>query len=212
MANLTQKQNKVYGHNDVTAIILAGGLGTRLKKQNKGLVSLNGKTLLARVIERLATQTSHIVISANQNLTEYRQSGYPVVADTAKNHQGPLAGILSCQTKIQTPLVMTLPCDAPLLPLNLMETFLHSYNKKNISKLCVAHDGHQLQNLFMLFSSERLSHLANFFEHGHRKVGDWIQSQAYSRVDFSGQTQQFTNINTEENLSQFKQYLAHHER
>ncbi|MCF6299428.1 MAG: molybdenum cofactor guanylyltransferase [Thiomicrorhabdus sp.] len=204
MANLTQKQNKVYRHDDVTAIILAGGLGTRLNNQNKGLISLGGKTLLAHVIERLTTQTSHIVISANQNLTEYRQSGYPVVADTVENHQGPLAGILSCQIKIQTPLVMTVPCDAPLLPLNLLETLLHSYNEKTVSQLCVAHDGHQLQNLFMLFSIERFSHLTHFFEQGHRKVGNWIQSQPHSQVYFSDQTLQFTNINTEESLSKLR--------
>lgn len=211
VADLTQKQNKVYHHSDVTAIILAGGLGTRLNKQNKGLIGLGDKTLLAHVIERLTAQTSRIIISANQNLAEYRQSGYPVVADTVKNHQGPLAGILSCQTKIQTSLVMTIPCDAPLLPLNLMGTLLHSYNKKSVSQLCVAHDGHQLQNLFMLFSTERFAHLAHFFEQGHRKVGDWIQSQTYTQVDFSDKTMQFTNINTEKNLSMLRQKLGFHE-
>ncbi len=211
VADLTQKQNKMYHHNDVTAIILAGGLGTRLNKKNKGLIRLGDKTLLAHVIDRLITQTSHIIISANQNLTAYRQSGYPVIADTLENYQGPLAGILSCQTKIQTPLVMTLPCDAPLLPLNLIKTLLHAYNKNTVSQLCVAHDGHQLQNLFMLFPAKQLSHLAHFFEHGHRKVGSWIQSQAYSRVDFSNQTPQFTNINTEEDLLLLKQNLAYRE-
>jgi len=194
-----------YTQNDVTAIILAGGLGRRLKGQNKGLLSLAGKTLVEHVIDRLKPQTEHILINANQNLQHYQLTNFSVVQDKFENNQGPLAGILSCREQIHTSLVLTVPCDAPLLPMDLLERMLKEYKNKTIEQLCVAHDGTRLQNLFMLFNSNKFNHLEHFFKQNHRKVSDWIQTQDYTEVDFSDHQAQFINVNTEETLNSLMQ-------
>jgi len=190
-----------YTQNDVTVIILAGGLGRRLNKQNKGLISLAGKPLVKHVIDRLIPQAQHIIINANQDLKDYQLTNFTVVQDKFENNQGPLAGILSCREQIKTSLVLTVPCDSPLLPLNLLERMMIEYNSHSQSPLCVAHDGLRLQNLFMLFNSNKFNHLEHFFKLKHRKVSDWIQTQVYEEVDFSDQQSQFININTEDTLN-----------
>jgi len=190
-----------YSRNDVTAIILAGGLGRRLNNKNKGLISLAGKTLIEHIIDRLKPQTPHIIINANQDLSRYQSLDLPVIEDTFSNNQGPLAGILSCYEHIKTPLVMTIPCDAPLLPTNLLDTMLKQYLINNPSQLCVVDDGKRLQNLFMMFHIKQFAHLEHFYQQNNRKVSDWIESQTYTKVDFSNQESKFININTEKTLS-----------
>jgi len=194
-----------YTQNDITVIILAGGLGRRLKGQNKGLLSFAGKTLIEHVIDRLQPQTEQILINANQDLPHYQLTNFPVVQDKFKNYQGPLAGILSCRAHIHTPLVLTVPCDAPLLPMDLLERMLNQYQNTTPKQLCVAHDGTRLQNLFMLFNSNKFKHLDHFFKQNHRKVSDWIRAQDYTQIDFSDVQAQFINVNTEETLNALKQ-------
>jgi molybdopterin-guanine dinucleotide biosynthesis protein A len=191
----------IYTNNDVTAIILAGGLGRRLNGQNKGLIPLLGKTLFEHILDRIKPQTNHILINANQDISRYQTSNYPVIEDKYNNNQGPLAGILSCENAIKTSLILTIPCDTPILPKNLLGKMLDVYNKESSAQLCVAHDGNRLQNLFMLFDIRKLSELNHFFLQGHRKVSDWIHNQPFTTVDFSDNKENFININTEENLT-----------
>ncbi|HFE37817.1 MAG TPA: molybdenum cofactor guanylyltransferase [Gammaproteobacteria bacterium] len=190
----------MYSHNDVTAIVLAGGLGRRVNYKNKGLLKFAGQPLITHVLEKLKTQTPHILINANHDLSDYQTTGYPVIQDQFPGNQGPLAGILSSEPLVNTQLVLTLPCDVPLLPQNLLMKMLASYEKKSPGQLCVAHDGHRLQNLFLLFETRQLKKLRLFFEKGNRRVADWIHSQPYSVVDFSDEAANFVNINSEKAL------------
>ena len=52
---------------DITGIVLAGGMGRRMGGVDKGLVLLDGAPMVAHVIARLAPQVGALVINANQN-------------------------------------------------------------------------------------------------------------------------------------------------
>jgi len=192
---------------DVTVLILAGGLGRRVNNQNKGLLLVHGKPLIEYIIDKIKHQTKNIIINANQNTAAYEALGYPVIADKYPDHQGPLAGILSCEHAVTTELVLTIPCDTPLLPEDLLDKMLQTYNSHSPEQLCVVHDGERIQNLFLLFHRTKFAHLAEFFTNNRRKVADWIQSQVYNRCDFSNQKTNFLNINTEENLVALQKVL-----
>ena len=108
----------------ITGLILAGGRARRMGGQDKGLIPLAGRPLIAWVIEALRPQVGSILISANRNQAAYAAFGYPVIGDEAggpdlTGFQGPLAGIAAAMTLAQTPWLLTLPCDTPLLPADL---------------------------------------------------------------------------------------------
>jgi len=50
---------------DIDAVILAGGLSTRMKA-NKSLVKLNGKKLIDHVYERVSPQVNKVWISTKK--------------------------------------------------------------------------------------------------------------------------------------------------
>ncbi len=80
-------------HERVAGVILAGGRSRRMGGTDKALLQLGGETLLERAVARLAPQVADIVISANGDLSRFASYTLPVVADSASDHTGPLAGI-----------------------------------------------------------------------------------------------------------------------
>ncbi|MDH3326795.1 MAG: molybdenum cofactor guanylyltransferase [Gammaproteobacteria bacterium] len=186
-----------YTIEDITVIILAGGQGKRLGNQNKGLLKLNGETFVSHLLKKMSKQSASQIISANNDISLYKQFNKTIVEDQVDNYQGPLSGIISCKPHANTALVLTIPCDSPLVPANLSQRLLDTYNQHSSTKLCVVHDGSMLQNLFMLFDKSLLNDMEDYFQKDQRQVRAWINRHDYEAVNFSDQALHFTNVNDE---------------
>lgn len=182
---------------NITAAILSGGQGSRFSGADKGLVVLHGQQLIEHVIERLTSQVSHILISANRNITLYQEKGYKVLEDEISGFAGPLAGILTALNHCQTEWLLVVPADCPFVPRNLAER-LHQLTTK--SKLVIAHDGERLQPAFALIHKSLLASLETFLQQGERKMRLWMKQHNSVTADFSDQPAAFMNINTESEL------------
>ena len=189
-------------NNNITAVILAGGKGRRLEGQDKGLVPYKGKTLIKHVIERIQPQVSTIVINANRNQEIYTAYGYPVISDDMSNFQGPLAGFATAMKRVKTDYIITLPCDGPSLPLDLVSRMLIKLNAfSDISNcIAVAHDGEWLQPVYAFIPVALIDSLEEFLAKGGRKIDLWYAKHDLVLVDFSDQADAFFNINKKEQL------------
>lgn len=183
----------------ITGVILAGGQARRMGGVDKGLIGLHGKPLVAHVIAALEPQAGNIIISANRDLDRYAGFGYPVVADILPDHPGPLAGIASAMLAATTEYILTVPCDTPLLPPDLMLR-LSSTLARNHAEVCTVHDGMRIQPLFTLLRRELAASILNYLNQGDKKVELWLQRQKLALADFSDQPTAFYNINTREEL------------
>jgi len=181
----------------VSGIVLAGGLGRRMGGVDKGLQLLHGKPMVQHVIERLAPQVAEIVINANQNAETYTKFGHRVVADAIPGFAGPLAGLHAGMKAARHPLVVTVPCDSPFLPLDLVFR-LHSFLGKN--DVAVAQTGDQPHPVFSLMRTGLLKNLEFFLVQGGRKIDTWYGSLKFVEVRFDDEADAFRNINTLEEL------------
>ncbi len=188
----------------VTGVILAGGKGRRLDGQDKGLVLYQGKALVEHVIDRIRPQVANIIINANRNQQTYKDLGYPVISDEMSNFQGPLAGIASAMKTVKTDYIITLPCDGPLLPENLVTKMLTTFNKSCPSSngIAVAHDGIRMQPVHALIPTKLINSLEEFLLSDDRKVDHWYAKHNIVLVDFSDQADAFLNINKKEQLGE----------
>lgn len=182
---------------DISAVILAGGKGSRLGGQDKGLVLYQGKPLVEHILERIKPQVGNILINANRNHDTYRAYGYPVINDTMRDYQGPLAGFSAAMQVIETEYMITLPCDSPLIPDDLVGRLIASL-QDNPSSIAVAHNGQRLQPMHALIPVKLQNSLNKFLANGDRKVALWHAQHHYIATDFSDIPQAFANINTEE--------------
>jgi molybdenum cofactor guanylyltransferase len=180
---------------DITAVILAGGQGRRMGGQDKGLIEIDGKPLVAILIDRLERQSVDIVINANRNHDRYRQFGYPVVSDRLDDYQGPLAGFASAMNAVDTRYILTLPCDGPRLADDYVARFIAAAAGQQPGVL-VAFDGERLQPVHALIRVDLLPSLERFLASGERKIDRWYAEHDFQRVDFSDCADMFRNINT----------------
>jgi molybdenum cofactor guanylyltransferase len=185
---------------DITGIVLAGGQGRRMGSVDKGFVDLDGRPLVAHVIERLAPQVATLVINANRNAGRYAVFGYAVVADAIGGFAGPLAGLHAGLAAATTPFVATSPCDSPFLPADLVARLSGAFDAQPID-IAVARTFAQPHPVFALARRSLLPHLAQFLGAGGRKIDAWYASLPIAEVAFDDEADAFRNINTPAELA-----------
>ena len=183
----------------ISAIILSGGQATRMNGVDKGLVQLQQKPLIALVIARLQPQVDEILINANREIAQYEAFGLPVVKDENEEFIGPLAGFSLGLQHAKHDYVLTVPCDSPLLPLDLVERLLNGMTEA-LTDIAVASSDGNAHPVFCLMKKSVLPSLTAFLEQGERKVSAWQKSQKYIEVDFSDNSDGFINLNTFDDL------------
>lgn len=176
----------------ITAVILAGGLATRLGGVDKGLQALGNRPLVAHVLERLRPQAGEILINCNRNADAYAGFGCRLVPDRIAGFPGPLAGLHAALSATATPLVLTVPCDSPFLPMDLAARLLAALAD---GEAAVARTDRR-QPVFALYRRDVLPRLEAFLDAGGRKVGLW-QAELDCRIaDFPDADVNFRNLNS----------------
>jgi len=196
--------------NNITAVILAGGRAQRMGGEDKGLLPVQGKPMIEYIIDALRPQVGHILINANRNLERYQQYGYPVVQDMMGEYYGPLVGMASGIKQSKTDYVVTVPCDSPLVPGNLVDTLYHQLQTDD-AELAVAHDGERMQPVFALLRCDLLPNLLQYLDAGGRKIDTWYAQHRTALADFSNASNAFMNINSPSDQSEIEKLLRKEE-
>jgi molybdopterin-guanine dinucleotide biosynthesis protein A len=190
----------------ITAIILSGGRATRMGGINKGLIPLQGKALIAHVIARLTPQVDEIFINANQSMDAYKAFNLPVLKDENADFIGPLAGFNLGLKQAKHDYLLTVPCDSPMLPLDLCQRLLAALKEKN-ADIAIASSQEIIHPIFSLCKKSVLPSLTQYLDQGDRRVSAWQKSLNYVNVEFSEFNDAFTNINTLEQLAALEAQL-----
>jgi len=184
--------------NPYDALILAGGRGSRMAGRDKGWIMWEGHPLIEHVLEQLSKQTTQptrILISANRNVDAYKQTGHTVVTDERANFLGPLAGVEAGLMRCKKNNLLVVPCDTPLLPLDLYTKLDAALTDTPQAKAAyvVCDDGqHPLCCLLQPSVSGSLGH---FLDTGHGSVLSWLEQLNAVAVHFD-QIDAFRNFNT----------------
>ena len=182
----------------IAGVVLAGGQGRRMGGEDKGLIEVAGRAMVAHVIERLRPQVGNLLINANRNRERYEEiTRCRVVADREGGYPGPLAGMASAMEAAGARFLLTAPCDAPLVSEHLGRRLYASLVEER-AELSVAHDGARLQPVFALLDCALLDSLLSYLHSGERKIDRWYARHRMAKADFSDVPQSFSNINTPE--------------
>ena len=192
---------------DITGLILAGGRGTRMGTVDKGLQHFRGIPMVQTIMQRLAPQVGTLLINANQNIERYAAFGVPVWPDAIPGFAGPLAGLHCGLCHCASRYLLTVPCDSPFLPDDLVHQLYAALVEAN-ADLAVAVTGSgankQPHPVFCLLKATLLPQLAHYLQQGGRKMASWYQTLNFVEVPFADDTA-FANINTESDLRKLEQ-------
>lgn len=204
-------------------MVLAGGRGSRMGGVDKGLQLFKGQPLVQHAVQRLLAQSGgapgFVAINANRNLDEYASFGDAYWTDSSDDFPGPLAGFQTAlnhmavlaQAGRKFEYLLTVPCDSPLYPLDLLLRLRTALEAQN-AEVAVAvgaetfPDGRAVlraQPVFSLIKPALQSSLQNYLQSGERKIDAWLGQHRLARVAFDlphDDIYAFANANTLEEL------------
>ncbi len=175
--------------------------------QDKGLLPLAGRPLIAHVIERIRPQVDRIAISANRNPESYSRFGHPVFSDPVPDWPGPLAGLLGGFAATVSEWVLTVPCDTPRLPRDLASRMISATMEADASVCSVRAEG-RIQAAFMLVSRRLEADLRTYINGGGRRVQSWQENHQRALADYPEADGAFDNINTPEQLQRLEREMG----
>jgi molybdopterin-guanine dinucleotide biosynthesis protein A len=189
----------------ITGLVLAGGRGSRMGGVDKGLQSLEGQPLVQHALNRLEPQVGPLMINANRHLEIYAGFGVPVCPDGDDSFAGPLAGVLAGLRQCETDWLVTVPCDTPKFPEDLVSRLYEALEGASIAIAVTTHGGvRQRQPVFCLLRQVLSGDLAAYLGNGGRKIEPWLDQNRCRDVLFDDEAA-FFNANTLPELRQLGQ-------
>ncbi|GGX15999.1 molybdenum cofactor guanylyltransferase [Pigmentiphaga litoralis] len=195
--------------NSITGVILAGGRATRMGGVDKGLQTVQGIPMALLSLLRLAPQVGEVMINANRNMGAYESMGVPVWPDSMSGFPGPLAGFVTALERCETAYLVTVPCDTPRFPDDLVERLAAALEAEDAEIAMVATresrephpsgESHvdakdddsasaagewRTQPVFCLMRADLLASLVAFTSAGNRKIDSWTALHRCVEVRF----------------------------
>ena len=191
----------------IPAIILAGGLSTRMGGGNKALRLLAGETMLTHVIRRLKPQCDRLAINANGEAEQFQTYGLPVVPDSFAGFAGPLAGVLAGMEWAGAEgadSVVSVSVDTPFLPHDLLHRLREARGRSGLAVAASADPTGQLRDhpTCALWPVALAGEVRAALESGLHRIGQFAAAYDPGRAVFDSQpVDPFLNVNTPEDLA-----------
>lgn len=190
----------------MNAVVLAGGLSSRMEGMSKPLAQLGQRPLIEHVIQRVEPQVARTHISINGEAEQFQPFGHNLVFDENQPPRGPLEGVLSAMRFIRKEndncrWLLVVTADSPFLPLDLAAQLKFAAESRNaqVAYISYGKDKHYLCSLWATELEEQISAYLNQAE-GYSVRGLLKQLNAME-YEFKAETQNpFFNINTPTDL------------
>lgn len=184
---------------NIDAVILAGGLSSRMGK-DKSLLKLNKKNLISHVMATIEPQVNKVWINSNTILDEFPEDIQ--FSDSIKPNIGPLGGIFSALTKIESEWIQFCPNDCPFLPADLVKKMCLKKSNENIKAL-IPLVNNKYEPTFLLCHRSVIRTITSFIEEKNYKLMDWVKANNFQAVEFIDD-KAFVNINDPSTLEKYQ--------
>jgi molybdopterin-guanine dinucleotide biosynthesis protein A len=168
---------------------------------DKALLTIQGKTILDRVVDVLRPHCSPIALVGRDIAPSPLIALPDPVRDRPSDRQGPLAGILAALTWTPTDYVMIAPCDTPFLPDDLIPRLWQGVSA-DVGVITAA-TGQWDHPTVALWRKDLAPALAAAFNAGTRSIRAFTKTIPHALVHWQdGGLDPFTNVNTQQDLAQ----------
>ncbi|HDZ37981.1 MAG TPA: molybdenum cofactor guanylyltransferase [Marinobacter sp.] len=186
----------------VCALLLAGGAGTRMNGQDKGLLHWRERPMAHWVAEALSTVATPVLISANRSLEEYRLLGDVLQDSPDFKNQGPLAGLLSGMTEARKrgfDAVLVCPCDTPGIQPDVFQRLLTAWQQNPDLPVIAECDG-RAHPLHGVYPVSLVGLLEAQLRGDNRRVMVFAETAGVKTLDCPDAAEAFKNKNRPEDL------------
>ena len=200
---------------NLPVVILAGGQAKRMGGKDKALIQLQKRPLLTHVLEKISGYAAPLALNINKNYEKYSCFNYPILEDKIQGFLGPLSGIftaLSWAKDINENWVLTLPCDTPYLPNNLIPKIIELVSlEKNKFDVISVKCNNQTHPVIGLWKTSLITKLENSIKNGIRKIDLFTDDLNIKYVDYffdKNSFDPFLNLNSPLDILYSEQVLG----
>lgn len=182
----------------VGGLILAGGRGERMGREDKGLLRLDGLAYVDHLVDVLSPVTSALAVSANRNAEVYAQRADTVLPDRAFADAGPLAGVVEGLRWARGrgfQGVVVAPCDTPQLPPIWAVQILEAAQRRPAIP-CLSDTGDQRHPLHGYYPVALLGSIERYLTRQERRVQVLAEQLQAEWMDCSAMADGFLNVNS----------------
>ena len=198
----------------IPGVLLAGGLARRMGGGDKPMRTIGGRTLLDRVIARLAPQCDGLILNANGDPARFATFGLPVIADGVADFPGPLAGILAgldwtAANHPDVEWMLSAAADCPFLPRDLVSRLQNDLVEQDAQLAVAASDGqsHPVIGLWHVSLREELRHA--LVVEDVRRIDRWTARYRLATVTWPvTPLDPFFNANTVKDIAEAERLAA----
>lgn len=182
-------------------LLLAGGRGSRMGGQDKGLIDWQGLPLIAHLHSLVRPLTDDLIISCNRNHDRYRAYADQLVSDSDDSFPGPLAGIRAAMQTARHHRLLVLPCDTPGLDAALLSE-LRQLGEQYPAKPCLVREDGNWQPLVSLIPRALAAELEAAWQSGERSPLRFFLRHGAQALDCPAGDPRLANLNTPQLLRQ----------
>jgi molybdopterin-guanine dinucleotide biosynthesis protein A len=181
---------------------------------DKPMRTIGGRTILDRVIARLAPQCDGLILNANGDPARFASFGLPVIADGVADFPGPLAGILAAldwaaANRPDVKFILSAAADCPFLPRDLVARLCGALDAEMAELAVAASDGqsHPVIGLWSVGLREELRHA--LIVEDIRKIDRWTARYRLATVTWPVEPlDPFFNANTMDDIAEAERLAA----
>ena len=145
----------------ITAVILAGGMNSRFSGKDKAFFPVNGVPMVEIISGRLMDLFKKILVVTN---SPGRFAGYtdlPFVCDTYSG-TGPLGGIHAAMANAKTPYIFVVSCDMPFIDKEIIGKQADLFFKRKKADALIPRINRRIEPLHAIYSSKLDGRLGAF--------------------------------------------------
>jgi len=187
----------------MTSIVLAGGKSLRLGK-NKCLETINGKSLIERVIERLKAVSSRILIVTSKEQLDLPATGDAEVVVDFYPGKGPLGGIYTGLLASDSSHTLAVACDMPFLNIELLHYMIEL--SPGFDAVVPRLEEGKIEPLHAIYSKNCLDNMKTQLEHNQLEVSRFLNTVCVRYIELAEcrrldpRLLTFFNINSQSDL------------
>lgn len=185
-----------------TTIILAGGKATRMQGQDKGLLVVNGETIVQRIIRVVEPSSSRImIITGNEAYRQYTPYLYPDLIP----YLGPIGGLYTGLAKSDTEWNFVVSCDLPLLSEKVLLFLFSQIAEGDQAIVPIIRNMHRPHPLCAFYHKGIIKQIENQIQQKNYKMKDLLKQIHTKQIIFEEEAEAFfTNVNTPEELEKIR--------
>lgn len=164
----------------IIGLLFAGGKGTRMGGQDKGMLNWQGQPMARWVYKALSAVAPEVFISANRSLNDYEHLAPGHVLPDPENfhYQGPLAGLLTglkAAAREGASAVLVCPCDTPGITPATLDALVTAWEAQPERPVIAESEG-RTHPLHGVYPVSLMVSLQQWLESGNRRVMGFAES------------------------------------